>query len=362
VREERNCQWRVAARPVGNVKLSDFTYTEEDIPRPGEGEFLLKTLYLGLAPVMRMYMQGTGAAGERPLQIGDVIHGRGVAEVIESNHPDFQVGEVVQGQCGWQTYTVSKGTKQERFFKCSDYGLPYALGAGVLGMTGLSAWGGWMGCAQSRPGDLVVVSGAAGGGGSIVVQMARIMGCRVSCIGGGPEKCAFIRGLGCEQAIDYKHEDVPARIAELCPDGLDIYFDNVGGEILSACLENLAFGARIVLCGSISEYTRKEPFGLTNYARLRSVNGSMKGFFVYNHVGEFYEAADQFAEWIRAGRLKPVQDMEEGFEQMPQALANLYEGNNVGVQCCRVRGEPDGRPADWEKAVAVYGTTGEQDN
>jgi NADPH-dependent curcumin reductase CurA len=198
-------------------------------------------------------------------------------------------------------------------------------------------------CAKPQSGQLVVVSGAAGGVGSIVVQMARIMGCRVIGIAGGPEKCEFIKGLGCEQAIDYKNEDVPARIAELCPDGLDTYFDNVGGEILTACLENLAYEARVVLCGSISEYTRKEPFGLTNYARLRNVNGSMKGFFVYNYADRMHEAIDQVAGWVNDGRLKPIQDMEQGFEQMPQALANLYSGKNVGVQCCSVRGEPDGR-------------------
>jgi NADPH-dependent curcumin reductase CurA len=173
--------------------------------------------------------------------------------------------------------------------------------------------------------------------------MARIMGCRVIGIAGGPEKCDFIKRLGCEQAIDYKNEDVPARIAQLCPDGLDTYFDNVGGEILTACLENLAYEARVVLCGSISEYTRKEPFGLTNYTRLRSVNGTMKGFFVYNYEDRMYEATDQMAGWITNGQLQPIQDMEEGFEQMPKALANLYTGKNVGVQCCNVRGEPDGR-------------------
>jgi NADPH-dependent curcumin reductase CurA len=340
MREDRNCQWRVAARPVGNVKPSDFSYTEEEVPRPGDGEFLLKVHYLGLAPVMRMYMQGTGAAGEKVLQIGDVIHGRGVAQVIESNHPDYRVGEFVQGQCGWQTYKVSKGSRQERFFKCRDYGLPYALSAGVLGMTGLSAYGGFMDCGKPRPGDVVVVSGAAGGVGSIVVQMARILGCRVIGIAGGPDKCEFIKSLGCEAAIDYKNDDVGAKVSEYCPDGLDIYFDNVGGEILATCLENLAFGARIVLCGSISEYTRKEPFGLTNYTRLRAVNGSMNGFFVYNYEDRFYEATDQFAQWIRTGDMKPVQDMEEGFEHMPDALARLYDGSNVGVQCCSVRGEP----------------------
>ncbi len=341
MREDRNCQWRVAARPVGNVKPTDFEYHETDIPRPDEGEFLLKTLYLGLAPVMRMYMQGTGAAGERPLQIGDVIHGRGVAQVVESRHPDYQTGDIVQGQCGWQTWKVSSGTPQERFFKCRDYGLPFALAAGVLGMTGLSAWGGFIDCAQPTQGKLVVVSGAAGGVGSIVVQMARILGCRVIGIAGGEEKCRFIRNLGCETAIDYKNEDVPARIAELCPEGLDIYFDNVGGEILSACLEHLAYEARVVLCGSISEYTRKEPFCLSNYTRLRAVNGTMKGFFVYNYTDRFHECTDMLAGWIKAGQMQPVQDMVEGFENMPDALARLYDGRNVGVQCCSVRGEPE---------------------
>lgn len=337
----------MAQRPVGNVKPTDFSFTEEEIPRPGEGEFLLKILYLGLAPVMRMYMQGTDAAGERPLDIGDVIHGRGVAEVIESNHPDFQVGEIVQGQCGWQTYKVSRGTPQERFFKCKDYGLPYALAAGVLGMNGLSAWGGLVDCARPRAGDLIVVSGAAGGVGNVVAQGARALGCRVIGIAGGTEKCEFVKELGCEAAIDYKNDNVGAKIAEYCPDGMDIYFDNVGGDILSTCLEHLAYEARVVLCGSISEYTLKEPYGLTNYARLRRVNGSMKGFFVYNYQDRFYEAMDTLAGWINAGKLKPVQDMEEGFERMPQALAKLYEGKNVGVQCCRVRGEPDGRPPSW---------------
>jgi NADPH-dependent curcumin reductase CurA len=347
VREDKNCQWRVANRPVGNVRSTDFEYGEVDIPQPAAGEFLLKTLYLGLAPVMRMYMQGTGAAGERPLEIGDVIHGRGVAEVIESNHSGFNVGDIVQGQCGWQTYKVSRGTPQERFFKCKDYGLPFALSAGVLGMTGLSAYGGMVDCARPKTGDLIVVSGAAGGVGSIVVQMARILGCRVIGIAGGSEKCEFVKSLGCEETIDYKNDDVAAAISRLCPDGMDIYFDNVGGEILSTCLEHLAFEARVVLCGSISEYTRSEPFGLTNYTRLRAVNGSMKGFFVYNYQDRFYEATDQFAEWINAGMLKPIQDMEDGFERMPQALANLYEGNNVGVQCCRVRVEPDDRSSSW---------------
>ena len=157
----------------------------------------------------------------------------------------------------------------------------------------------------------------------------------------GQEKCRFIRDLGCEKAIDYKNEDACARVAELCPEGMDLYFDNVGGELLAASLDNLALGARIVLCGSISEYLREQRFALSNYLQLRRVNGSMSGFFVYNYQDRFGDAFDGLAAWIRAGQLKPIQDIVEGFENMPGALARLYDGRNVGVQCCSVRGEPE---------------------
>jgi len=345
LREDVNLQWRIAARPEGNVRPGDFELAERPIPVPGPGEVLVKTRYLGLAPVMRMYMQGLNPSGETPLDIGDVIHGRGVGEVVESNHPDYQTGDIVQGQLGWQTWKVTAATAKERFFKCRDYGLPFSLGAGVLGMTGVSAYWGLMDCGRPKSGDLAVVSGAAGGVGSIVVQMLKIQGCRVIGIAGGPEKCRFIRELGCEAAIDYKNEDACARVAELCPDGLDLYFDNVGGDLLAACLENLAFGARIVLCGSISEYLREERFALSNYLNLRRVNGSMSGFFVYNYQDRFGDAFDGLAAWIKAGKLKPIQDVVEGFENMPDALARLYDGRNVGVQCCSVRGEPETRDA-----------------
>ena len=335
------CQWRVAAAPVGNVKPTDFAWHEEPVPSPADGEVLLETLYLGVAPVMRMYMQGTGAAGERKLGVGDVIHGRGVARIIESRHPDWQTGEIVQGQIGWRTYATSAMTPREKFFRVTSHDLPYALACGVLGMAGLSAHAGYFACGQPRPGDVTVVSGAAGGVGSMVIQMARIAGAgKIIGIAGGPLKCGVIRELGCHEVIDYKSEDVPQRLAELCPKGLDYYFDNVGGDTLSACLERLAMGARIVLCGSISEYTRSTPFGLTNYARLRSVEGRMGGFFVYNHVGRWEAVMTEMAGWIRTGQLKPVQDVVSGFERMPEALSRLYDGRNIGVQCCRVRPEP----------------------
>lgn len=345
------CQWRVAAHPEGNVRPTDFAWHEEPMPSPGEGEVLLETLYLGLAPVMRMYMQGTGAAGERKLGVGDVIHGRGVARILESRHPDWRAGEIVQGQIGWRTYATSGMTPKEKFFKVTSHDLPYALACGVLGMAGLSAHAGYFACGQPRPGDVTVVSGAAGGVGSMVIQMARIAGAgKIIGIAGGPEKCHAVRELGCDDAIDYKSENVPQRLAETCPKGIDYYFDNVGGEILSACLDRLAMGARIALCGSISEYTRPTPFGLTNYTRLRAVEGRMSGFFVYNHVGRWDEVMTEMAGWIRAGKLKPVQDVVEGFESMPEALSRLYDGRNIGVQCCRVRAEPP-RPELKEPAL-----------
>lgn len=346
-RDDRNCQWQVARPPVGNVRPDDFQWAETDIPEPGDGEVLLKTMYLGLAPVMRMYMQGTGAAGERALGPGDVIHGRGVAQVIQSRNPDWHEGDIVQGQIGWQGYKCSAMTPQEKMFACPDYGLPYALYCGVLAMTGLSAHAGLFHSGDPKPGDTIVVSGAAGGVGSMVIQMARhVVGAKkVIGIAGGPEKCAVIAELGCDETIDYKNDDVPAALKALCPDGIDLYFDNVGGDILSAVLETLAMHARIVLCGSISEYTRERQFGLTNYARLRAVEGRMSGFFVYNHLDRFNAVIAQMADWIKAGQLTPVQDVIEGFTAMPRALANLYYGQNIGVQCCRVRPEPKGNPS-----------------
>ena len=188
----------------------------------------------------------------------------------------------------------------------------------------------------------MVLSGAAGGVGSIVSQLAaNVAGCDVVGIAGGPEKCAFILEHGCSAAIDYKSDDIPERLDALRPDGIDLYFDNVGGETLEACLERLRMNARVVLCGSISEYAREVPFKLSNYTRLRATDSRMRGFFVYNHLDRWNAVMADMAGWIRDGRLKPVQDVIEGFQNMPRALANLYYGGNVGVQCCSVRGEPD---------------------
>ncbi|RKQ71982.1 hypothetical protein DES40_1318 [Litorimonas taeanensis] len=332
-----NKQWCVGARPEGKPKPSDFLYKESPMPVAGEGEVLLETLYLGIAPVMRMYMMNLPAGGEPPLDLGDVIHGRGVARVMESRHPDYSVGDIVQGQLGWQTHKVSKMTERERFLKVKHHELSYAHSVRILSMTGLTAYTSFFDQGSPRAGETVVVSGAAGGVGHMVVQMAKIAGCHVIGIAGGAEKCAVVKRLGADAMIDYKNDDVAAKIAELCPDKIDIYYDNVGGEILSTCLDNLAYNARIVLCGSISEYTREEKFGLQNYAMLRRANATMHGYFVYNYLDQFDACNAQLAEWIATGQMKPLIDELIGFDKMPEALIGVYSGNNIGTRCVKVK-------------------------
>lgn len=340
--EDLNCQWRIARHPTGNVCAKDFKFETRRIKDPASGEVLLKTHYLGLAPVMRMYMMGGSPSGEASLGINDVIHGRGVAQIIKSRNPQWREGEIVQGQIGWQTYKVSAMTAQEKFFRMPPNGLPAVLGAGVLGMTGLSAYAGLFPTGNPKKGDRMVLSGAAGGVGSMVSQIAAsVVGCDVVGIAGGAKKCAFVLDHGCRAAIDYKSEDLRSKLDELCPEGIDVYFDNVGGETLRECLERLRMNSRVVLCGSISEYARDIPFSLPNYTRLRRTDSRMQGFFVYNHIHRWDEVMRDLATWIREGKLKPVQDVILGFENMPKALAQLYSGHNVGIQCCNVRGEPE---------------------
>ena len=333
----------MAARPVGKPKPSDFILKEEPVPAVREGEVLLETLYLGIAPVMRMYMMNgpdspNRVAGEPPLELGDTIHGRGVARVLESRHPDYAPGDVVQGQLGWQTHKVSRMSAAERFLPVTEHDLSYALAVRILSMTGLTAYTAWRYRCDPKPDETVLVTGAAGGVGHMVVQLAKEDGLRVIGVAGGPEKCAVVSGLGADAVIDYHDEDVAARIAALAPDGLDIYFDNVGGEILMACMDNLAMGARVLLCGSISEYGRPEPFGLTNYTQLRRAEADMRGYFVYNHLDRFEETVRVLSGMIRDGSLTPLVDELDGFERMPEALIGVYDGTNVGTRCVKVAG------------------------
>lgn len=340
-----NQQWTVAEHPETVLEAAHFKLREIPVPPLESGQALLRTHLLNIAPVMRMYMMRGGAANEPPLEIGDVIHGRGVAEVIDSRHPDFAPGSFVQGQIGWQTYKVTHFTSRERFRPLGRHGLPIHYALSALGMTGFSAYCGFVTRAAAARGDRVLVSGAAGGVGSLVVQMARIIGAeQIVGIAGGAEKCALVRELGCDDAIDYKAEDPRAPIAERFPDGIDLYFDNVGGEILEAALDCLALNARVLLCGSISEYQRETRFAPSNYTNLRAKNAELRGFFVYNHAQEFDAAEHAMATWIREGRLRVVADEIEGFERMPEALMGMFTATGGGKRYVKLLPGP----------VAVY--------
>lgn len=334
-----NKQWTVAKHPVNSLGMEHFALVESDIIKPVSGEILLRTHYLNLAPVMRMYMMkgGGGESTESSLKIGDVIHGRGVAEVIGSKHPDFKVGDFVHGQMGWQTYKTTPVTKQEKFIKMQPRDLPVYYGLSALGMTGYSAYCGFVTRGEPQPGDSVLVSGASGGVGSLVIQIAKAMGCNpVTGIAGSEEKCSLIKSLGADAMINYKKDDLSDSLKQFLPSGIDIYFDNVGGETLDTSLENLASNARVVLCGSISEYARTEPFGPVNYTNLRKHNADMRGFFVYNHKDEYEETERKMAAWIKEEKVHPLVDIMEGFENMPNALIGLYTGKNRGKQIVKV--------------------------
>ena len=253
----------------------------------------------------------------------------------------YKVGDFVQGQVGWQDYKLTAMTKKEKFLKMTPRKLPIYYGLSALGMTGYSAYCGFVARGRSSSlGTLYLVSGAAGGVGSLVVQIAKAMGCStVVGIAGGKEKCSIVKSLGADATIDYKNEDVNVRLNEVMPQGIDIYFDNVGGEILDTALGHLNKGARVILCGAISEYARTTPFSLKNYGLVRQKEADLRGFFVYNHAPMFQEAEATIAEWIREGKLEALMDIEVGFENVPQSLIGLYTGTNIGKRIVKISEE-----------------------
>jgi NADPH-dependent curcumin reductase CurA len=335
-----NRQWVLAERPVDRaVRETDFRLVESPLPVPGKGEFLVRTLYLSLAPVMRLYMID-GAGIERPLGIGEVMRGRGVGQVIASNHPGFQVGDFVQGKLGWQEYSVCDGSPYFMMYKIRQQLVPLSTAVGVLGLTGFTSYLGLVDIGKAKRGDTVLVSGAAGGVGSNVGWIARNLGCRVVGIAGTPAKCWMLtERLGYDAAINYRTDDVPARIRDLCPDGVDVFFDNVGGEILDHALEALNRYGRVVSCGRIAEYLKApdDLHRLRNWHRIGAQRATMRGFFIYDLAEDFPRAERQMAQWIAEGRMRPLEDVLDGFEQMPRALTRLYDGLNVGKQIVRVK-------------------------
>jgi NADPH-dependent curcumin reductase CurA len=325
---EENRQFRLAARPVGAPKPSDWSFTREAVPSPGEGEFLVRISHISLDPAMRGWMNA-GRSYIKPVEVGAVMRAQAGGEIIASNHPDFRAGECVVGDFGVQTFAVSNG-KNAAKVDAKALAMPTWLGA--LGMTGMTAYFGLLEVGKPKAGDTVVVSGAAGAVGTIVGQIARIKGCRVVGIAGGESKTrVLVEELGFDAAIDYRREDVRKALRRHCPQGLDVYFDNVGVPILDAALANLARGARIVICGAISQYNSAEGVkGPSNYLALLVSRASMTGMVVFDYADRYDDARREMVAWMREGRLKSLETVVEGFETFPDALMKLFSGENTG--------------------------------
>lgn len=324
-----NRQVRLAARPTGLCQRSDWNFTEEPVLEPKEGELLVKVSHISLDPAMRGWMN-EGKSYIRPVAIGEIMRAGGAGRVIASKHPGFKAGDEVAGGFGVQEYAISdgKGVRRvdTRFAPLTSY-------LNVLGMPGMTAYFGLLDIGKPKAGETVVVSGAAGAVGSVVGQIAKIRGCRAVGIAGGAEKCAYLtRELGFDAAIDYKSEDMKAALKTHCPDGIHVYFDNVGGEILDAALARLAMHARVVICGAISQYNAAGPVkGPANYMSLLVNRASMTGMVVFDYAERYGEAGREMAGWIAQGKLKGREDVVEGgIDAFPETLLRLFRGENFG--------------------------------
>ena len=319
---------------MGLPKPSDWDFTQEPVPEPGEGEVLVRTRFLSLDPAMRGWMN-EGRSYVPPVGIGEVMRALGAGEVVASRHPKLSVGDQVTGLLGVQEYALAQGdavtTVDERL-------APLPVYLGVLGMPGMTAYFGLLDVGRPVQGNTVVVSGAAGAVGGVVGQIAKIKGGRAVGIAGGTEKCRHVvEDLGFDAAIDYKSEDVAGALRRHCPDGVDVYFDNVGGEILNAALARLARNARVVLCGAISQYNATGAItGPSNYMSLLVNRASMTGFLVSDYAARFAEAAQEMGGWIAAGKLKSFEDVADGLETFPDTLLRLFNGENTGKLVLRV--------------------------
>ncbi len=323
-----NKQVRLAKRPMGMTDASTWEFTTKDIPTPAEGQFLCKIEYISLDPAMRGWVNDAKSYIP-PVEIGAVMRAGTAGTVIESKHPDYKEGDFVVGSLGVQEYAVSDGSF---CYKSDTFGLPKEKFLGVLGMPGFTAYFGLIDVTNPQPGETLVVSGAAGAVGSVVGQIGKIKGCKVIGIAGGPEKCKMVvEDYGFDACIDYKAGDVKAGLKEHCPKGIDIYFDNVGGEILDLCLARIRFHGRVSICGAISQYNSTEPIkGPSNYLSLLVNGAKMEGFVVLHFRERYMEAAKQLGEWMMAGQLKSKETVIEGIETFPDTFNRLFSGDKTG--------------------------------
>jgi len=329
-----NHQIRLGARPVGLPKHSDWQFIETPIPEPRDGEVVTRVLYLSLDPAMRGWMN-EGKSYIAPVGIGDVMRALGAGKVIASKHPKFAAGDYVSGGFGVQDYAALDGAQ---LTKVDPKLAPLPKFLNPLGMTGMTAYFGLLDVGEPKEGDTVVVSAAAGAVGAIVGQIAKIKGCRVVGIAGGAAKCRYIVDeLGFDAAIDYKAEDLRKSLRAQCPNGVNVYFDNVGGDILDTVLTQLARHARVVICGAISQYNNTTPVkGPSNYLSLLVNRARMEGMVVFDYASRYPQAVQDIAGWMAAGKLKSREDIVDGLANFPETLLKLFSGENFGKLVLKV--------------------------
>ena len=328
-------------RPPGEPAESDFRIEVVPVAEPGPREVLVRNIYLSLDPYMRGRMRDV-ASYAAPVGIGEVMTGGTVGEVMLSNHPGFKEGDVVEDRLGWQEYAVASGASLR---KVDPALAPISTANGVLGMPGMTAYFGLLEVGQPKVGETIVVSAASGAVGQIVGQLGKLAGCRAVGIAGGSKKCAFVtETLGLDACIDYKAvKDLRAAIAAACPNGVDVYFDNVGGAVSDAVFLNLNFFARVALCGAISQYNAAAPeLGPRLLGLFVGRRVNMRGFIVSDFAGKWAPAMRQMGEWVRSGAIKYKEDIVEGIENAPRAFIGLLRGENFGKLQVRVGPEPAG--------------------
>ncbi|WP_172197884.1 NADP-dependent oxidoreductase [Saccharibacillus qingshengii] len=330
----QNQRFVLASRPKGMPTQENFELKTEEASQPGDGEIAVETLYLSVDPYMRGRMNDTKSYA-KPYEIGGTFGGGSVGRVTQSRHASFKEGDIVQGGWGWQTHPVVSG---DLAVKVDESLAPIQTALGVLGMPGLTAYFGLLDIGQPKEGETVVVSGAGGAVGMIVGQIAKIKGARVVGISGSEEKNRFLSDeLGFDAVVNYKTESLDEALAAECPDGVDVYFDNVGGEVSDAVLQLLNANARIPLCGQISLYnvTQPEP-GPRFLPLLLTRTALVKGFLVGQYQDRYAEAIPEMAGWLKDGRLKYRENIVEGFERSPEAFLGLFSGENLGKQLVKI--------------------------
>jgi NADPH-dependent curcumin reductase CurA len=321
-----NRQWILKKRPVGDIRPGDLELVESPVPAPEPGQVLGRTIYLSLDPTNRIWMSDMEQYMP-PVEIGDVMRGGTLSVVEESNHPDFQPGDIFSGIGGWQEYSVEAPAQ-----KLPKGPVPLSAYMSVLGMTGATAYFGLLDIGQPKKGETVVVSAAAGAVGSIVGQIAKLKGCRVVGIAGSDEKCRHVvEDFGFDACINYKTEDVAAALKRACPNGIDVDFENVGGEILDAVLANINLKARIVLCGLISTYNAEGPVpGPYNFAQILMKRARVEGFIIIDYFPRLGEFIAEMGPWVAQGKVKHDVTIVKGIDKALEALDMLFTGGNTG--------------------------------